>query len=398
MGAEDGSIENGPERKEDAVDEVAVANASESEDPHETLLRTGVEGETSISSLDADDTAVLKAGWELPPDSNETMGSNALRTITASDDWLGEEIRKKETLRKRLQRLCAVFGWLIFIFLGAWAVFYVVFMVFVSKVDNLDADDWGYSFEKNAPPEWANLGEANSECVSTAQSPISISVSDSLEQGSSAFADLSKVARVETGKFEVESVAGRGPVYRCLDDVDINGETITSCGILSWKTVTYYLYEVRAHVPGEHVVSGESLAFEMQYFFQNEDETLRAAISTLYNAFNVHNFTALNPLWFSRLNETTRLRADERTIENIQLNSLIDLNSGYFQYTGSDTIPPCAENVEWFIQTNLFSASLDQVSAFRKSIVGYPGNRRPPQPLNGRVITLYGEAEGLGEG
>mmetsp|Transcript_5254 Transcript_5254/g.22355 ORF Transcript_5254/g.22355 Transcript_5254/m.22355 type:complete len:137 (-) Transcript_5254:526-936(-) len=136
----------------------------------------------------------------------------------------------------------------------------------------------------------------------------------------------------------------------------------------------------------------------MQYFFQNEDETLRAAISTLYNAFNVHNFTALNPLWFSRLNETTRLRADERTIENIQLNSLIDLNSGYFQYTGSDTIPPCAENVEWFIQTNLFSASLDQVSAFRKSIVGYPGNRRPPQPLNGRVITLYGEAEGLGEG
>ncbi|KAJ8908460.1 hypothetical protein NDN08_005169 [Rhodosorus marinus] len=394
MGAEDASIENGPRRKEIVVEDIRVVNASESEDPNETLLTTNVEGEMSINSLEPDDTAVLK---ELPADVHETMRSSPrVRTIDASTEWLEDDIRKKETLRKRLKRLCATFGWLIFIFLGAWTVFYVVFMVFVSKVDNLGADDWGYSFEKNAPPEWANLGEANAECVSTAQSPISISVSDSLARGSSAFEDLSKVTRVQTGQFEVESVAGRGPVYKCLDTVDVNGETIISCGILLWKTVTYYLYEVRAHIPGEHVVSGESLSFEMQYFFQNEDETLRAAISTLYNAFNAQNFTALNPLWFSRLNETTVKRSDERTIENIQLNSLIDLDSGYFQYTGSDTIPPCEENVEWFIQTNVFSASLDQVNAFRKSIVGYPGNRRPPQPLNGRVVTLYEELVGEG--
>mmetsp|Transcript_5244 Transcript_5244/g.22318 ORF Transcript_5244/g.22318 Transcript_5244/m.22318 type:complete len:241 (-) Transcript_5244:1240-1962(-) len=213
MGAEDGSIENGPERKEDAVDEVAVANASESEDPHETLLRTGVEGETSISSLDADDTAVLKAGWELPPDSNETMGSNALRTITASDDWLGEEIRKKETLRKRLQRLCAVFGWLIFIFLGAWAVFYVVFMVFVSKVDNLDADDWGYSFEKNAPPEV--------EIFASYKLGLGLRGRDTFCSGAKAFMDSSftTISGIVCLSLRCDLVgkSGRGKFRMCID-------------------------------------------------------------------------------------------------------------------------------------------------------------------------------------
>jgi len=61
MGAEGASVENGPEKKENVVaenvaEDVLDVNTSESEDLRETLLRTAVEGKTSINSFEPHDT------------------------------------------------------------------------------------------------------------------------------------------------------------------------------------------------------------------------------------------------------------------------------------------------------------------------------------------------------
>jgi carbonic anhydrase len=62
---------------------------------------------------------------------------------------------------------------------------------------------------------------------------------------------------------------------------------------------------------------------------------------------------------------------------------LIPVGSKVARYSGSLTTPPCTEPVIWTVYLTPSSVSAKQLDALG---VIFPGNHRPTQPLNGRVI------------
>jgi len=74
----------------------------------------------------------------------------------------------------------------------------------------------------------------------------------------------------------------------------------------------------------------------------------------------------------------------------LDLNELVK-DATYFEYTGSQTAPPCAELVTWFVRREPILASDAQVSVLKNAIYQLSadfGNYRKAMPLNGRVVAV----------
>lgn len=78
---------------------------------------------------------------------------------------------------------------------------------------------------------------------------------------------------------------------------------------------------------------------------------------------------------------------------NINPNKLVpshkDEIEEYFIFTGSLTTPPCSEGVNWLIAKHPVQASEEQIEVFTEIFTHhgqYPGNNRPVQAANYRVI------------
>jgi carbonic anhydrase len=56
---------------------------------------------------------------------------------------------------------------------------------------------------------------------------------------------------------------------------------------------------------------------------------------------------------------------------------------GYYTYRGSQTAPPCTENVTWIVLKMPVEISAEQIREFAKL---YPHDVRPIQPLHGRIV------------
>jgi len=75
--------------------------------------------------------------------------------------------------------------------------------------------------------------------------------------------------------------------------------------------------------------------------------------------------------------------------------SPVATTSAYTYYSGSLTTPTCNEVVEWINILTPLKISSRQLALFRELMDGknkkIVDNYRPPQPLNGRTVTLYGQ-------
>jgi carbonic anhydrase len=81
------------------------------------------------------------------------------------------------------------------------------------------------------------------------------------------------------------------------------------------------------------------------------------------------------------------IQGESEQIEGIILNAFDLLPSAKhtYRYNGSLTIPPCSEDVKWFVLTTPIKMAHSQIAAF-KAIMS--GNNRPVQPLNGRELLV----------
>ena len=62
---------------------------------------------------------------------------------------------------------------------------------------------------------------------------------------------------------------------------------------------------------------------------------------------------------------------------------LLPDNTAYYTYMGSLTVPPCTEDVVWFVLKTPVDISAEEINAFARL---YPHDVRPIQPPNGRVV------------
>jgi carbonic anhydrase len=225
------------------------------------------------------------------------------------------------------------------------------------------ADQWSYSGQ-TGPSNWAGLSDAYSTCATGQhQSPVDIS-----ETKHTYLPPLSFQYRTSVLSINREGVS----VWIDYD----------SGSYLKIRGKRYRFIGFDFHTPGEHSFNGKTA--EMEIHLHHLDAQGKRLIVAIPVVSGHRNNITLSRIW-EHIPKYNSLRQYRR----IGINPIFLLPSdrSYALYSGSETKPPCEENVLWIVFTNPLKVSSKDISRFH-SIIG--NNARPVQPLNDRVIVQSG--------
>lgn len=169
---------------------------------------------------------------------------------------------------------------------------------------------------------------------------------------------------------------------------------------------TYVLEKVTLHwgehngLGSDHRVNGLAYPLEMQFFHYSEkygDSSHASlhedglAILSVFFQTNPEDNPNLTPIW-SKLGSIAR-PGNSTDIDSLTLSSWIPTrNMSFYRYSGSLTVPNCAQTVAWTVFTDPLTISAKQLNMLRSTVYGtgltpLANNFRPPQNLNNRVVT-----------
>jgi len=130
--------------------------------------------------------------------------------------------------------------------------------------------------------------------------------------------------------------------------------------------------------PAEHLVHGKQYPLEVQILHQREDKTEDYVVNSVFfyqqpdGGFPNSFIAAASP-------------SNKNTDTLIDLSALREAFHGeYFHYKGSQTSPPCAENVHWNIYRTPLGITADQLTGIK---AGLQANARAVQPQGDRKVT-----------
>jgi carbonic anhydrase len=218
------------------------------------------------------------------------------------------------------------------------------------------AVNWTYDGVAGSEEEWSNIDKKNAACENgKEQSPVQIGYTKNESLPPLVFHYGEAKAHLQQKE------------YTLVADVQ-NDVTMTD------KDKTYRLVEIRFHTPSEHEVLGRFWPLEIQMMHRNNDgKMLIVSVFANKGASN----PALQPLL---------LHANDNTwLTDIAFNpqGFIPQKTGYYAYTGSLTIPPCTEGVEWRIFKEPITVSHNQIIDLEKIT---HRNARLLQPIYMRSI------------
>merc|ERR1711963_1164357 len=268
----------------------------------------------------------------------------------------------------------------------------------------VNCDDYHWCYEGDcAADTWGTCVEA---CNGMSQSPIDVPAAVQMGSASAskplAFADYQNV-RIDVFGNTIEHYTQNGV------NLGANGDRMTNNNLTNnGHTAQLDFHWGSDDTKGsEHTYSGREYPIEMHIVhtrsdFTTLDQILNTATGLAVTGFmfevdSVDN-TALKPLTDALQNIVDSKAKLPFGTSGFNLNDLISpvaTTSEYTYYKGSLTTPTCNEVVEWINILTPLKISSRQLAMFRtlmdskgKAIVD---NYRPPQPLNGRVVTKYGQ-------
>ncbi|MGB3534955.1 MAG: carbonic anhydrase family protein [Microcoleaceae cyanobacterium] len=224
--------------------------------------------------------------------------------------------------------------------------------------------EWGYK-GKNGPENWGEIAPEFSTCkTGKEQSPIN------LEQTASN-------AELPAIQFDYKYSA-----YEVVNDgstIKVNyapGSSITVAG------KKYELLQFHFHTPTEHQINGKTYPMEAHLVHQSSNGEL-AVIGVLMKEGEANRFIA--SLW----SNIPKSPGQKQVIRGIKINAsaLPPQDQSYYNYSGSLTIPPCSEGVNWMVLKAPIEVSKEQIKQFQSL---YNVNARPIQSLNNRSIQQSG--------
>ncbi|WP_295956528.1 carbonic anhydrase [Rhodoferax sp.] len=220
---------------------------------------------------------------------------------------------------------------------------------------------WGYE-GSTGPQAWAKLSPDFNLCAQgTRQSPIAIDETNTL-QGP---AEPLQIRYQPSGAM----VLNNGRTIQ----VDVVGDNT-----LTVRGATYKLYQIVFHHPSEERVNGRAFAMVAHLMHRDVDGQV-AVVAVLLDPGQAN--ALINKVWtYMPLDTGDRVRMPAGLLD---LNELLPQDMRYYQFMGSLTTPPCAENVLWMVLKQPVQISPEQLRLFSQL---YPANARPVQPLNGRVV------------
>lgn len=163
-------------------------------------------------------------------------------------------------------------------------------------------------------------------------------------------------------------------------------------GFIEINGTQYFLQQCHWHSPSEHTVNGHKFDLELHLVHQSNITGQLVVVGVTYRI----NLTPDTYLWLMRnhlgglISNSTTL-PQNRTIVGVFDPSRIRIGSrSYYKYIGSLTVPPCTQNVVWFVSQRVRSVTSQQVNLLRTAVNdGYEYNARPVQRENGRPLQLY---------
>ena len=239
----------------------------------------------------------------------------------------------------------------------------------IEKTNGAD-DRWGY-IGTIAPWRWADLDPAWSLCSKgKSQSPVDISAAktDPQQKG------LRFHYRHGTTVFSLQNQTVQGKIEQG-SWMDVDGER-------------YDLNGVYFRTPGEHRVNGLPFEMEIQLIHtelsgKKLNVSVLVAIGNTHAAKNETTHAAAHDQIDRIVQALPRFAGETQSLSQWNWNDVLPAKLTYWSYRGSATIPPCQEDLAWYILTEPIRTSAKQIDPF---VLLQKNNARPEQPLHGRVI------------
>ena len=237
------------------------------------------------------------------------------------------------------------------------------------------AQDLPWNYEgHNGPEHWGEKCEYR-QCnleVNKFQSPIDINTHHVDRKGHRRIYHIVKKARTYTFKPHAET---NNYKFDCE-----KGGSELRIGYRKLK-----LRQVHFHAGSENMINGKQKDLEM-HLVHSDDDGNRAVVSILFDA--VPKGTRHRDL----VDLSKPIEAIKKPGSEFHLNirRVLKMHSGFYNFAGSLTTPPCSDNIEWVVQKHIMKVTQEQIDEFRKNAnILHRGNWRPVQPHNGRTIRYY---------
>jgi carbonic anhydrase len=220
---------------------------------------------------------------------------------------------------------------------------------------------WDYE-GKHGPLVWGKLDPAYKACSQGhEQSPIDI-----------------RGAKLNKGLQPIEFHYIAGPVTLINTNHTIEVHVDPGSYIVAGG-VRYNLVQFHFHHPSEEAVNGKLTDMVIHLVHKSaEGKVAVVAIRLLVDPGSPN--AVLATLWPSL---PTTAGSSAKVTDEVNPAGLLPADRGYWTYTGSLTIPPCTEDVRWFVFEEVLSLSRDQMRAFQAI---FRMNSRPLQDTHGRRI------------
>jgi carbonic anhydrase len=221
------------------------------------------------------------------------------------------------------------------------------------------AHSWTY-FGEHGPQHWADLSPEFAACGSgKAQSPIDIAYPHAAQLPPIQFAYSASPLKVIDNGHSIQ--VNYAP-----------GSTISIAG------KTYELVQFHFHHPSEEEISGKQSPM-VAHLVHKDSQGKLAVVAVLIEQGDPNPL--INALW-DNLPPRKNKEVESDSVE-VNAADLLPSNHNYYTFDGSLTTPPCTEGVSWYVLETPVSFSKAQIEKFASI---YPGNARPIQPLNNRVV------------
>ncbi|KAI9915257.1 hypothetical protein PsorP6_006894 [Peronosclerospora sorghi] len=245
---------------------------------------------------------------------------------------------------------------------------------------------WGYRSNDDSLVDTSKWAETWPACGGARQSPINIVTKTASSKQKRKELPLEFSGKCRTFNLtEPEEPLAANRLTLCLGDcaVSTNGND-------------FDLAQFHLHVPSEHTLNGEPLDGEIHFVHKSSDGKSLLVIG-IFLVLAPESNKWLDPLLDALELVNSNEYSDAVLVKLRSYSSLVKKSakvSGIYNYPGSLTTPGCDENVDWWVVEHPVQISSIDFGRLRQDLVesritNKGTNARPPQPLNGRVVTYY---------
>ncbi|KAJ9472524.1 Alpha carbonic anhydrase 3 [Diplonema papillatum] len=248
---------------------------------------------------------------------------------------------------------------------------------------------WSYDDtgpEMHGQEDWA---AAFSGCNGQGQSPINVVPKDALI-GDDSQRSVFYCREIPAGGYTLENNQFT---------VKVIPSNAGACRLRS-QSQSFFLDHIHFHIPSEHTLGGNRYDFEVHLVHYDAVKKNAGVVGLLFNATGNHESRWLSALLANMPSapmEPSEV-AKGKTYASATVRGTTDIppltlphTTGYVQYSGSLTTPPCTEPVSWFVVTEPQAMSRAQLETY-KSAFGFGGkhsNARHTMPTNGRLPLVF---------